>query len=81
MRTCYAGWAMKKRRRNSLILTAHWKGGIGFQAECGNHRRIKDKPDTARPPYRTSATPSRRAAPGDTPMNRLNARLNAASDW
>ena len=23
----------------------------------------------------------RRAAPGEVPMNRLNARLNAASDW
>lgn len=29
----------------------------------------------------SSSAPPRRTAPGATPMIRLNARLNAASDW
>lgn len=39
-----------------------------------------EKRDPCQPTSNGVTVPDRRIAPGDTPMNRLKARLNAASD-
>jgi len=79
------------RRESSSPITYHrvrCRFGALLKDERKYVAQIALVPPTAndRPISRTyrlsfAAFPSRRAAPGETPMKRLKARLNAASDW